>query len=243
MDLFNNSIILLLFKEAHKFENKSSILGKLLEIYANSLNIYLIWDGMYTKYLIIHFDNSLKIDKKWANFIKTNKLLPEELNLYKLIKSERCVNIILITKFIAIFINKKENKFLAELLGIDGFLTQNPLKYINNLKIGDKGFNHVQVTRLLYQKIKGICVKTVFFNLLKIYTKYIVDDEIQELIKNNLESDTYNKSIETLYINNIDDLETTALTKIAQLKLLKKKMNRPTPSKRKKKKVVNVFTS
>lgn len=238
MDLFKNSLVLL-FKEAHKFENKSSILGKLLEIYANSLNIYLIWDGMYTKYLVIHFDNVLKIDKKWDNFIKTNKLLPEELNIYKLIKSERCVNIILITKFIAIFINKKESKFLAELLGIDGFLTQNPLKYINNLKIGDKGFNHVQVTRLLYQNIKGICVKTVFLNLLNIYTKYIVDDdEIQQIIKNSLESDAYNESIETLYINNIDDLETTALTKIAQLKLLKKKVNRPTPSKRKKKKVV-----
>lgn len=238
MDFFDRYMTTL-FKHSHFNKTKQIILQKLLQQCADTIRIRLIWYNMDKK-LCIHSHNMLKIDLKWNNFIQANvKLLPEELNLYKLMKSELFIDLTDVQKFINIFINKNEMGFLRELLGIDGFLTQNPLKYVENLKIGDEGSDHVHVIRKIYRELKSLHVEVIYSSLLKIYLNFAKDDEIIQLLINTIKSlpssqnNDESKIITTIYTSHILDLETTALTKIAHLKLLKKKMNRPTTTKKK----------
>lgn len=240
MDFFEQCVTTL-FKHAHYLETKQLLLQKLLQKYADTLKVQLIWHNTNKK-LHIHPDNMIKIDRKWKDFIRANvKLLPEELNLYKLMKSELFIDVIDVQKFINIFINKNEMEFLKELLGMDGFFTYNPLKYVENLKIGDKGSDHIHVIRKIYRNLKPLHVEVVYSSLLKIFLHFTNDDEIIQLLVNTINSlelsqnNVESEIVTTMYTSHISDLETTALTKIAHLKLLKRKMNRPVLSKERKK--------
>lgn len=241
MDFFDHCMTTL-FKQAHFHETKQLILQRLFQKCADTIKIRLIWYDTNKK-LRIHPANMLKIDLKWKDFIRADiKLLPEELNLYKLIKTELFIDLIDVQKFINIFINKNEMNFLRELLAMDGFLTLNPLKYVENLKIGDKESDHIYVIRKVYREIKSLRVEVVYSSLLKIYLNFANDDEIIQLLINTIKSLELNqdsvesKIITQVYTSHILDLETIALTKIAHLKLLKKKMIRPILSKKKKNK-------
>lgn len=238
MDFFDKCIVTF-FKNAHFHESKRVILQKILQKCADTVMVRLIWYSEDKK-LYIHPDNMVKIDLKWNDFIKANiKLLPEDVNLYKLVKSELFINLVDVQKFINIFINKKEVGLLTELLAMDGFSTQNPLKYVENLKIGDTGSSHVQVIRKIYRELKSVHVEIVYLSLLKIYLHFAKDDEIIQLLLNTIKSAEVNniesEIVTNIYTNQINDLETTAFTKMAHLKLLKKKMNRPTLPKKTKK--------
>lgn len=238
MDFFDDCVVTF-FKNAHFHESKHIILQKLLQKCADTVMVRLIWHA--DKKLFIHPDNMVKIDLKWNDFIEANiRLLPEEINLYKLVKSELFVNLTDVQKFINIFINKNEVGFLTEILAIDGFSTQNPLKYVENLKIGDNGSSHIQIIRKIYKELKSVHVEIVYLSLLKIYLHFAKDDEIIQLLLNTINSikATESNIVTSIYINNIDNLETTALTKIAHLKLFTKKINRPVFLRKKKDAVI-----
>ena len=135
-----------------------------------------------------------------------------------------------IQKFINILVVKNESNFLSELLAIDGF-HDNIKNYIDNLKVGGQGSTHVHCIRNIYSTFQNCPVKVVYLVLLKIYIKFAKDDEIQQLMKNTINEfedfhDCLTKKITDMYINNVENLETIAMLKMAQLRIQKKKMKK-----------------
>lgn len=217
-------------KESNPYLTKQAISRKVLQECADilmiDLNCYMDKNSMY-----IHTDNMEKIDAKWENLIaKGVKILHDEHNAYKIMKSSDVVNIIDLQKFITILAGKDQEEFLSQLLAMDGFrgITDNK-NYIENLKIGDKGNSHVQIVRLIYKTFK-VPVKVVYLALLKVYENYTNDDEMKQLINNTIRDfeDDFSEydiqGIMEMYEHSVQDIEIIALTKLAQLKNRSKKL-------------------
>lgn len=222
-----------ILKNSNPYATKESISRRVLQEIAEIMNIDL---SSYTNknIMYIHPDNMDKIDLKWQRLAEEGtKILHDDQNTYKLLKSSDFVNILDVQKFISILSNKSEDTFLSELLAMDGFQGLKDYKnYVENLKIGDKGSDHVQVIREIYQKFK-VPVKVVYYTLLKIYENYTTDEEIQKFITNlteELSEEMVNFNIEDItafYENAIAskslEMKSIALIKLAQIKNQKKK--------------------
>lgn len=221
-------------KNSNPYATKESISRRVLQECAEIMNIDL---NSYTNknIMYIHRDNMDKIDLKWQSLAEEGKkILHDEQNTYKLLKSSDFVNILDVQKFINILSNKNEEDFLAELLAMDGFQGLKDHKnYVENLKIGDKGSDdHIQIIREIYRKFK-VPVKVVYFTLLKMYENYTTDEEVQKFIAKlteELSTEMVNYNIDDItefYENAINskslELKSIALTKLAQVKNQKKK--------------------
>lgn len=216
-------------KDSNPYSTKESINLQVLYKCANYLNVDLnAYNNKNSMY--IHPDNMEKIDSKWQNLIdRGTKLSHEEQNIYKLMKSSELPNTLDVLKFFNILSNKNEDEFLTELLAIDGFQGISEIKnYVENLKFGDKGSDHVQIIREIYKKFH-VPVKVVYYALLTIYESYTTDEEVKKLVtqvKDELEDTVTEydiKAITDMYESSISDLSSVALTKLAQLKNLNKK--------------------
>lgn len=222
-----------ILKNSNPYATKESISRRVLQECAEIMNIDL---NSYTNknIMYIHPDNMDKIDLKWQSLVEQGKkILHDEQNTYKLLKSSDFVNILDVQKFISILSSKNEENFLSELLAIDGFQGLKDHKnYVENLKIGEKGSDHVQIIREIYQKFH-VPVKVVYYTLLKIYEQFTTDEEIQKFINNlteelSTEMGNYNiDDITEFYENAINakslELKSIALIKLAQIKNQKKK--------------------
>lgn len=222
-----------ILKNSNPYATKESISRRVLQECAEIMNIDL---NSYTNknIMYIHPDNMDKIDLKWQSLSEEGKkILHDEHNTYKLLKSSDFVNILDVQKFISILSNKNEDQFLAELLAMDGFQGLKDHKnYVENLKVGDKGSDHVHIIREIYQKF-NVPVKVVYYTLLKIYENYTTDEEIQKFINNiteELSTEMVNYNIDDItefYENAINarslELKSIALIKLAQIKNQKKK--------------------
>lgn len=222
-------------KEAHPYTSKTAILQRLLYTCSNILNIDLNW--YQSKNIIqIHSDNILKIDGIWQKINSQEmKITHDEENVYKILKNSDFIHVLDIQKIINILVNKNEEIFLAELLAVDGF-HGNFKNYIDNLKIGHNGNTHIHVIRNIYKEFKGCTVRIIYLILLKIFIRFVKDDEIKQLVLitihelendvNEMEKNILNSNMEkitTLYINNVENIESIAMLKMAQLKIKNKK--------------------
>lgn len=240
-DNFFNSLDLYLIttiQEAHPYTSKTAILERVLYQCSNILNIDLNWHQ--DKNIIqIHPDNIFKIDIIWEKLNKQEmKITHDEENVYKILKNSDFIHILDIQKIITILINKHEEDFLAELLALDGF-HGNLKNYIENLKIGNDGNTHIHVIRNIYKNFKGCTVKIIYLILLKIFIYFTKDDEIKQLVLNTiheLEHDVNEtekiilnlnmEKITNFYVKNIENIESVALLKMAQLKIHNKKVKK-----------------
>lgn len=223
-----------ILKNSNPYATKESISRRVLQEIAEIMNIDL---SSYTNknIMYIHPDNMDKIDLKWQHLAEEGKkILHDEQNTYKLLKSSDFVNILDVQKFINILSNRNESEFLSELLAMDGFQGLKDHKnYVENLKIGNKGSGHIQVIREIYQKFK-VPVKVVYFTLLKIYENYTTDEEVQKFITNlteELSTEMVKFNIDDItefYENAINskslEMKSIALIKLAQIKNQNKKI-------------------
>ena len=225
--LYNYTVKIM--KNSNPYTTKESISRKVLQDCADALNLDMnIYNNKNIMY--IHPDNMQKIDSKWQNLMDRGiKLSHEEQNVYKLLKSSEFVNILDVQKFFNILSSKDEDEFLFELLAVDGFQGISEMKnYVENLKIGDEGSDHVHVIREIYRKFR-VPVKVVYYALLQIYEPYTTDNDVQKLITN-IKDELADKvtdydidAIIDMYKDSFSELKPVALTKLAQLKNLKKK--------------------
>lgn len=230
-------------KDAHPYTSKHTILRRLLNRCAEILDIDLNLHNNNKRFMYIHPDNMFKIDTKWQSLKQRGlKILHEEENVYKSIKNSDLVHVYDLQKFINILIQKTGTDFLILLLAIDGFQGLNPKNYLDNLRIADEGSTHIHVIRDIYKHFNGLPVTLMYLMLLKIYIRFAKDDEMQQLMINVI-NDLENKSCKiekklfdmdrmiNTYIYNVDELEAIAMLKMAQLKILKKKLKEKDKSK------------
>lgn len=230
--------LITLIKEAHPYTSKTAIVERLLYKCSTILNINLNW--YEDKHFIqIHPDNMLKIDDIWPKLNKQEiKLTYDEENLYKIFKSSNFIYTSYIQKFITLLINKHEINFLHELLAVDGFHSSYK-KGIENLKIGNDGNTHVHVIRKIYKMFQGFTERILYLILLRIFIRFSKDDEvyclisniIRELEQNLNDHEKYflNLNMEKMinfYITNVENIESVAILKMAQLKIKNKKVKK-----------------
>lgn len=216
-------------KESNPYATKESISRRVLQECADILNVDLN-NPNNKSIMFIHSDNMEKIDSKWQNLIDRGTKIPhDDHNAYKLLKASQFVNILDVQRFLNFLSNNAENEFLSELLAIDGFQGFTEHKnYVENLKIGDKGSDNVQIIREIYKKF-NVPVKAVHYALLLIYESHATDEEVKKMIIERKDefadkvADYDIQPIMDMYENSISDLKSIALTKLAQLKNLKKK--------------------
>lgn len=239
-DFFNalDLYLVTITKEAHPYASKSTILQRLLYECSNVLNIDLNWHQ--SKNVIqISPDNMLKIDTIWEKLNKQEmKITHDEENVYKIFKNSDFIHVLDIQKLITILVNKNEELFLVELLAVDGFHS-NLKKYIENLKIGNEGSTHVHFIRNIYKNFKDCTVKCVYYILLHVLMFFAKDDEIRQLVQNTIDELKNNfdenentflnlnlKKMVDLYLDTVENIESVALLKIAQLKVKNKKVKK-----------------
>lgn len=225
-------------KEAHPYTSKVAVLERLLDKCANLLNIDLNWHQ--SKNMIkIHEDNILKIDEIWQKLNKQEmKTTHEEENVYKILKNSNFIHVLDIQKMITLLVNKNEEHFYTSLLAIDGFHS-NLKKYIENLKIGNDGKTHIHVIRHIYKTFPDYTARTIYFILLNIFIRYAKDDEIKQLVRNTIcelekemnenENNFLNWNMEKIthfYVNQVENIESVAMLKLAQLKIKNKKVKK-----------------
>lgn len=230
--------LITLTKEAHPYTSKTAILERLLYKCSTILSIDLNWHQ--GKHIIqIHPDNMLKIDDIWPKLNKQEiKLTYDEENLYKIFKNSDFIHVFYIQKIITLLINKHEKDFLNELLAVDGFHS-NYKKCIENLKIGNEGNTHIHVIRKMYKMFEGYTTKLLYLTLLRTFIQFAKDDEVHCLISNiirELEKDLNENEKKFLslnmekminfYMNNVENIESIAMLKMAQLKIKNKKVKK-----------------
>lgn len=230
-----DSYLITITKEAHPYTSKNAILEQLLDKCSNILSIDLNWHQ--SKNMIqIHPDNMLKIDEIWQKLNRQEiKTIHEEENVYKILKNSNYIHILDIQKMITLLINKNEKQYYISLLAIDGFYS-NLKKYIENLKIGNDGNTHIHIIKYIYKTFPGCTVRIIFFILLHIFIRFANDDEIKQLVQNTIcefknkldenENNFLNWNMEKIthfYMNQVENIESVALLKLAQLKIKNKK--------------------
>lgn len=173
---------------------------RVLKYVANELNLPWIFKpdekGVY-----MHPENAAKIDEKWNKCLQSFNMSHDEMNAYKLIKTDDYVNHYDLNKFISILVRRDQitrdpnssekilrNNDLNKLLAVDGFLgfECNDIKnYIDNLKFGYGDDSHVDTVREMYncEKIANLsgtdsaCI--VFSALIEVFGKHIQDDQMK----------------------------------------------------------------
>lgn len=239
-DFFNalDLYLITITKEAHPYTSKTAILERLLYKCSDILSIDLNWHQ--SKNIIqISPDNMLKIDNIWEKLNKQEmKMTHDEENVYKILKYSDFIHVLDIQKLITILVNKNEEHFLVELLAMDGFHS-NFKKYIENLKIGNDGNTHVHFIRNTYKNFKDCTVKCIYCILLHVLMFFAKDDEIRQLVLNTIDEigNDFDKNEKTflnlnckkivnLYIDTVENIESVAILKIAQLKIKNKKVKK-----------------
>lgn len=222
-------------QKANQFVTRHTINLRVLKHVSDLLN--LPWTFRTTeKSVYLHPDNAAIIDQKWNKCLKGNfHLSHEEMNAYKLTKTDDYINTYDLSKFINILVKKDlvlrdpnssekilRNNDLNKLLAVDGFsgyLPTDMKNYIQNLQYGTGYDLHVDAVRKMYEITKVMCLSgtdaacVVFLAIVQVFSKYITDDETKLLllnishdVKNYLTKNSqYYKDIETC-ISHINDL-------------------------------------